>query len=154
MLVVRDEPDTRRMVVGLLAMLVTIATCAVAASFVKVNGPSLWSPAYAAALAGAAIGINAAVCLALDRHGSGAPQTGALLLWALLGATLSFAIPAVSYIFVWPALFALIARRSRHVVAEWVAAIVALMMLAGFAYSVAVVIMGVAGAGAIVLLSC
>jgi hypothetical protein len=150
-LVVRAEPDKWRTVVGLLAMLVTIAACAVAASLVKLSGASLWSPAYAAALASATIGINIAAYLALDRDHTGAPHTGALLLWALLGATFSFAIPALSFIFVWPALFALIARRSRHLVAEWVAAIVALMMLAGFGYSVAVVIMGVAGTGAIAL---
>lgn len=149
--VVRDETDRRGMLTGALAMLVTIAVCGVAANFVRLNGPALWSGAYGAALACAAIGLNIAVYLALDRRGGSGVHAGALLVWAVLGATLSFAVPAVSYILVWPALFALIARRSRHVVAEWVAVTVALLMLAGFAYSVAVVMLGVAGGGAIAL---
>ena len=52
----------------------------------------------------------------------------------------------------WPALFALIAAATRGAWSrEWIAAVVALMMLAGFAYTASVVMLGVAGAGAIVL---
>src|SRR5262249_20926733 len=94
---------------------------------------------------------NIAVYLPLARRFADRIHEGALLVWVLLGATLSFAIPAVSYPFVWPTLFALIAAYSRRVAAAWIAAFVALMMLAGFAYTTSVVMLGVAGAGAMVL---
>jgi hypothetical protein len=149
--VLSGEPEKGRALLGALAMIATVASCAVAASFVEVTGPALWSGAVAGAFALAAVGVNAAVYLLVDRQRTGAAHMGALLVWVLLGATLSFAVPAVSYIFVWPALFALVARHSRHVVAEWVAALVALVMLAGFAYSAAAVMLGVTGAGAAVL---
>lgn len=151
--VVREERDKRGMAFGIVTMIAATAVCAVAASFVSLTGPALWSGAYALPLVLAAIGINAAACLLIDRSRAGGVYTGAIVVWALLGITLSFAVPAVSYLFVWPALFALVARRSRHSVAEWVAAFVALMMLAGFTYTGAVIMLGVSGGGAVVLVA-
>ena len=136
---------------GSATMLVTTAVCAALTIFVKLSGPALWSGTYAAAIVIAAIGVNLTVYLLLDRRYPNRMHEGALFVWATLGATLSFAVPAVSYPFVWPTLFALIAWYSRRLIAEWIAAIVALMMLAGFAYTVSVVMLGVSGGGAIAL---
>jgi hypothetical protein len=59
----------------------------------------------------------------------------------------------VSYLFTWPLLFAAIARlvgRSRRIL-EWLAAAATLLLLAGFIYGVSVVMLGIAGAGAVAL---
>ena len=152
-IVVRDESNKRGMFLGIGAMIATVAVCGVAASFVVLRGPALWSGAYAMPLALAAIGVNGAVYLLVDRSHTGGAHTGAIVVWALLGATLSFAVPAVSYLFVWPALFALIARRSRNAIAEWIAAFVALMILAGFTYTGTITMLGVSGGGAVALVA-
>jgi hypothetical protein len=136
---------------GAAVLLAVVVVCGVAASFIRLSGPALWSGWWAAVLTLAAVGVNLAVCLALERRRPESPRAGALLVWSGLGIGLSFAAPAVSYPFVWPALFALIAERSRRIAAEWIVAIVALMMLAGFAYTATVVMLGVAGAGAVAI---
>jgi hypothetical protein len=152
-IIVHEERDKRGMAVGIATTIVATAACGVAASYVALTGPALWSGAYALPLVLAAIGVNGTAYLLADRSGTGAASTGAIVVWALLGATLSFAVPAVSYLFVWPTLFALVARRSRHVAAEWVAAFIALTMLAGFTYTGAVIMLGVSGGGAIALVA-
>jgi hypothetical protein len=151
LMMLNERGAARPILLGSAAMVVTVGLCAGLASFVRLTGPAVWSGIFAAALGLAAVGVNIAVYLVLARRYPDRIHEGALLVWAVLGATLSFAIPAVSYPFVWPALFALTAWYSRRLVAEWIAAIVALMMLAGFAYTVSVVMLGVAGAGGMVL---
>jgi hypothetical protein len=151
--VVREERDKRGMALGMVTMVVATAACGVAASFVALSGPALWSGAYALPLVFAAVGVNGALYLLIDRSGTGGAHTGALVVLAFVGITLSFAVPAVSYLLVWPTLFALAARRSRHAIAEWLAAFVALMMLAGFIFTSAVVMLGVSGAGAVALVA-
>jgi len=76
---------------------------------------------------------------------------GGLLVWALLGLTVSFAIPAVSYPHVRPARVGLVEVYKRRLAAEWIAAVVGITMLAGFAYAATVVMLGVGGAGAMAL---
>jgi len=146
-----ERGATSRVLLGSLAMVATTGVCAALASLVTLTGAARWSGLFAAPLALAAIGVNIAVYLPLSRRFGDRIHEGALLVWAVLGATLSFAIPAVSYPFVWPALFGVIAAYSRRLAAEWVAAIVAIMMLAGFAYAASVIMLGVAGAGAVLL---
>jgi hypothetical protein len=151
--VVREERDKRGMVLGMVTMIVTTAACGVAASFVALSAPALWSGAYALPLVLGAIGVNGAAYLLVDRSGTGGAHTGAIVVPALVGITLSFLVPAVSYLLVWPTLFALVARRSRQPIAEWIAAFVALMMLAGFTFTSAVVMLGVSGGGAVALVA-
>lgn len=153
MAMLKERGAAGAVLIGSAAMLATTALCAALTIPIKLSGPALWSGTYAAALALAAIGVNAAVYLLLDRRYPNRIHEGALLVWAVLAAALSFALPAVSYPFVWPTLFALIAWYSRRLVAEWIAAVVALMMLAGFAYTVSVVMLGVGGVGAIALVA-
>src|SRR4029079_10421103 len=57
----------------------------------------------------------------------------------------------VSYLFTWPLFFALVAARSRHPIAMWAAAAVTLLILAGLSFSVAAIMLGVSGMGAISL---
>jgi hypothetical protein len=148
--VVLSRAGAGRVLLGSLAMIVTTAACAGLASFVPLSGPAVWSGTFAAAFALAAAGVNMGVYLPLARRYGDRIREGALLVWAVLGAALSLVLPAVSYPFVWPALFGTIAAYSRRLAADWIAAIVGLMMLAGFAYTASVVMLGVAGAGAMV----
>jgi hypothetical protein len=74
-----------------------------------------------------------------------------LLFWLILALATSAAVPGASYLFTWPLLFALVAARSRHPIAEWVAAAVTIILLVGLVFSITAVMLGVAGLGAIVL---
>ncbi len=66
---------------------------------------------------------------------------------------MSIKAPGASYLFVWPLLFAAAAALASRWVrgAEWIAARDDAHPLVGFAYGVSVVMLGVAGAGAIAL---
>jgi hypothetical protein len=71
----------------------------------------------------------------------------------LVALALSVRVPGVAYLFTWPVLLAtaaLFLTRGR-VIGQWIAAIVTLLILAGFIYGVSVVMLGVAGVGAIAL---
>jgi hypothetical protein len=59
----------------------------------------------------------------------------------------------VSYLFAWPVIFAAAAAllKPGREVAQWVAAIITLLILVGFTYGVSVVMLGVGGVGAIAL---
>ena len=141
----------RRHVPGsLAAMVLGLVVCGVLAAQVELVGPAMWSGWYGAAIAAAAIGVNAALYVAADRKW-GEARAGGLTLWTLIAVALSVALPAVSYLFAWPVLFALVAARSRRPVAEWISALFALTLLAGLASTTAVVMLGVRGTGAVAL---
>jgi RNase P/RNase MRP subunit p29 len=96
-----------------------------------------------------------AACYALAKRWS-TPRglhVGALIVWLVLAFALAIRVPGVSYLFAWPLLFAAgaaLLTRGREV-AEWTAAVVTLLILVGFIYGVSVVMLGVAGTGAIAL---
>ena len=70
---------------------------------------------------------------------------------ALVAIATSFAAPGASYLFTWPLLFALVAARSGREIAWWLAVAVTLLLLAGLAYTIAAIMLGVAGPGSAVL---
>jgi len=78
---------------------------------------------------------------------------GALIVWALVGLAISIEAPGASYLFTWPALLvglaALAPKWTRA--AEWIALGVTLLLLVGFVYGVAVLMVGVVDSGAAVL---
>ncbi len=127
-----------------------VALCGVAAGLLRIGGPPEWSGWSGAALGFAVVAVNAAAYAAVDARWKSA-RAGGLLVWALLALATSVLAPTLSYLFVWPLLFALVAARSRHIVAEWIATAFALLLLAGFATAAAVIMLGVSGAGALAM---
>jgi len=142
--------DWRRAAIGAVIILSSIALSAALGRAVVLHGPSAWSGVFAAALALAVIALDIAVYVGASRWTSGL-HAGALIVWLALALASSILSPGVSYLFTWPLLFALAAARSRHVVAEWIAAAVTLIMLAGVGYAVSAIMLGVFGVGAIAL---
>ena len=152
-LLVRDRTGV---VTGWLAALVAIAlsggiTWAVAR---MLSGPAVWSGLFATGITLLAVSVTAA-CYAIAKRWS-TPRglhVGALIVWLAIALELAIRVPGISYLFTWPLLFAAAAAlltRGREV-AHWATAVVALLMLVGFFYSVSVVMLGVAGTGAIAL---
>ena len=143
-------------ITGVLASVVALALSGVVGWAIgrRLEGPAMWSGLYATALVLLALSVTAA-CRALAMRWS-TPRgmhTGALIIWLLLALGLSIKVPGTGYLFTWPLLIAAAAAllvRGR-VVGEWVAAAVTLLMLAGFAYGVSVVLLGIFTPGAIVL---
>lgn len=81
-------------------------------------------------------------------------QAGAIVAWTLIALLLSLKAPGASYLFVWPSIFFAIAfllGERRRVIALWIAAGLTLMLFAGLAYGVSVILLGVAGGGALAL---
>ena len=136
--------------IGAGVMLLAILASAGVGRFVNPRGPAMWSGLSAAALTLVVVAINAAGYGVARRRAADA-WYGALVVWLVLTVVTSIAAPGVSYLFTWPLLFALIAARSRHPIAMWVAAAVTLLILAGLAFSVAAIMLGVSGTGALAL---
>jgi hypothetical protein len=117
-------------------------------------GPAVWSGLNATGLVLLALSVTAA-CHAIARRWS-TPRglhVGALVVWLILALAASIRAPGVGYLFTWPLLFgagAALLPRGREI-GEWAAAIVTLLLLAGFIYGVSVVMLGVVGTGAIAL---
>jgi len=143
-------PMRRGILVGAAAMLLAVALSGAAARFVTLRGAAMWSGVYTAALALMVLAINAALYAAAKRRRSDL-EAGALVVWLLLALMTACLVPGVSYIFTWPLLFALVAARSRSVIAAWIAAAVTLLLLSGLAFATTAVMLGVSGAGAIAL---
>jgi hypothetical protein len=143
-------PMRRGILAGVATTVVAVAIAGVVARFVNLGGAARWSGVYAAALMFAVLAVNAAIYSAAKRRW---PElhAGVLVLWLILSVATSAIAPGASYLFTWPLLFALIAARSRHPVAEWIAAAVTILLLVGLVFSITAVMLGVAGAGAIVL---
>ncbi len=152
-LVVRDR---RGVVTGLLAALASIALSGAVGAIVGrfLKGPAVWSGMNAIGIVLLALAATTA-CYAVAKRWS-TPRgihVGALIVWLVFALVLSIRAPGTGYLFTWPLIFAAgAALLSRgRVVAEWAAAIVTLLLLAGFIYGVSVVMLGVTGAGAVAL---
>src|SRR5439155_5367811 len=80
-------------------------------------------------------------------------HVGYLIDLQVITLALAIRVPGISYLFTWPLLFAAgpALFTGGRGVAEWATAVVTLFMLVGFFYGVSVVMLGVAGAGAIAL---
>jgi len=132
-------------------MLAAVAVSGLLASQVRLSGPAAWSGLFAAAVAIVTIGLNLAAYFAARKRWNDDVYAGAVLVWVVLSIAASFASPGVSYLFTWPALLAVIALRTRHIAAHSATAAFTLTLLAGFAYTVTAVMLGVFGPGAIAL---
>lgn len=143
-------PTRRGIVPGVVATLLAVATAGVLARFVNLGGAARWSGVYTAALALGVLAVNAAIYSSAKRRWPDL-YAGVLVVWLLLSLVTSGWMPGASYLFTWPLLFALVAARSRNPIAEWVAALVTITLLAGFMFAVTAVMLGVGGAGAIAL---
>src|SRR2546423_12480346 len=154
-LVVRDR---RGVAAGVVATVVALAVSGGVALVVgkMLHGPGVWSGLNATAIVLFAVSV-AAACYSVAKRWSPSPtrglHVGALVVWLMLALALAVRVPGASYLFIWPLLFAASAAlltRGREV-ANWAAAIVTLLILVGFTYGVSVVMLGVAGTGAIAL---
>ncbi len=118
------------------------------------SGDPQWRGLYATAIALACVAVVLAIASTGKRwtRDSGL-WIGAIVVCAVAGLGLSIVAPGASYLFVWPALLAAMAALTPRVssAVEWIAAAVTMLLLVGFAYGVSVVMLGVAGAGAIAL---
>jgi hypothetical protein len=152
-LVVRDR---RGVGTGVLAAVVALVLSGAVGWMVgrMLHGPAVWSGLFATAIVLLGLSVTAA-CYALAKRWS-TPRglhVGALIVWLVLAFALAIRVPGVSYLFAWPLLFAAgaaLLTRGREL-AEWTTAVVTLLILVGFIYGVSVVMLGVAGTGAIAL---
>ena len=152
-LVVRDRKGVGTGVIAVLAAVALSGAVGWVAGRM-LRGPAIWSGLYATAIALLALSVTA-TCYAVARRWASCRglHVGALIVWVVLALVLSIRVPGVSYLFAWPLLFAAGAAfltRGREV-ADWLAAAVTLLILAGFVYGVSVVMLGVTGIGAIAL---
>ena len=119
------------------------------------SGDPQWRGLYALAVSIFCMAVVLALASMAKRwtHESGV-WMGAIVVCAIAGLALSIVAPGASYLFVWPALLAAVAvltpARARPVV-EWIAIAVTILLLIGFAYGVSVVMLGIAGVGAVAL---
>jgi hypothetical protein len=152
-LVIRDRKGVGT---GVLAALIAVVLSGAVGWMAgrMLDGPGIWSGWYATAIVLLALSVTAACYTVAE--GWSPPRglhVGALIIWLVLGFALAVQIPGVSYLFIWPLLFAAGAAfftRGREV-ADWVASVVTLLILVGFIYGVSVIMLGVTGAGAIAL---
>jgi hypothetical protein len=118
------------------------------------GGDPRWVGTSATTVSLAALAVTLAVVSSTRKWAfeSGA-RFGAMILWALLGLAISIKAPGASYLFTWPALLAGIAALvpTWTRAAQWVALGITLLLLVGFVYGVAVLMVGVSGGGAVVL---
>jgi hypothetical protein len=146
----------QRVLIGLLAAAAAVVLSALAGAVAGslAKGPAVWSGWYATADALVAIALTTACCAIARRWVPPlALRVGALVLWTILALAAALKAPGVAYLLEWPLLLAAIAlfvKRGRNV-ADWLASAATLLILAGFIYGVSVVMLGLAGAGAIAL---
>ena len=118
------------------------------------GGSALWSGWYGASITAACAAATLA-CLALAKRRSDGRglHAGALIVWTLLAVAISAKAPGVSYLFVWPALFAAMALLATRfeAPATWISAVAVLLLLPGLMYGASVIMLGVVGTGAIAL---
>ncbi|MGH7604102.1 MAG: M20/M25/M40 family metallo-hydrolase [Gemmatimonadaceae bacterium] len=134
----------------LVVVAISVAIAVIASALL--HGPAIWSGWYAAGVAFITLSATLVVS-SLARRWSTARgiHIGALVVWALLALALSILLPGVAYLFTWPLLFtagAALIVRGREA-AEWIAAAVTLLILAGLIYALPVVMLGVTRGGAI-----
>jgi peptidase M28-like protein len=152
-LVVRDRSGV---VTGVLATILALVLSGGVGWVVgrMLRGPAVWSGLNATAIVLLALSVTA-LCYSVARRWS-TPRglhVGALVVWMILAFALTLRVPAAGYLFTWPLLFAagaaLLTRGRR--VGEWATAVVTVLILVGFIYGVSVIMLGVAGTGAIAL---
>jgi hypothetical protein len=151
-IVVRER---KGVITGVLAALIAVGLSGVVGAVVGrfLHGPAVWSGLNAIGIVLLALSVTAA-CYAIAR-GWSTPRglhLGAMVVWLLL-ALATLRVPGIGYLFTWPLLFAAAAAlltRGREI-ADWATAVVTLLILVGFIYGVSVVMLGLAGAGAIAL---
>jgi len=152
-LVVRDR---RGVVTGVLATILAVVLSGGVGWVVgrMLRGPAMSSGLNATAIVLLALSVTA-LCYSVARRWS-TPRglhVGALVVWMILAFALTLRVPAAGYLFTWPLLFAagaaLLTRGRR--VGEWATAVVTVLILVGFIYGVSVIMLGVAGTGAIAL---
>ncbi len=146
--VVRHRP--KGVGVGVLATIAAVAISGAIGWMIRLHGPAMWSGTFAAAVALAIVAINLYL-YAVATGWSREAHAGALVVWAALALVVSIAAPGASYLLTWPLLFTLLAAWSQREAAWWVAVAVALLLLAGLAYSIAAIMIGVSGPGSAVL---
>lgn len=148
--------DRKGVGTGMLAALVAVVLSGAVGWVVgrMLDGPAVWSGLYATAIVLLALSSTAASYAVATRWSN--PRglhVGALIVWLVLVLMLAILAPGVGYLFTWPLLFAAGAAhltRGREA-AGWAAAVVTVLILVGFIYGVSVIMLGVAGAGAIAL---
>src|SRR5687768_7831820 len=148
--------DRKGVGTGVLTTLVAVALSGAVGWLVGgvLDGPAVWSGLYATAITLLALSVTAA-CYAVAKRKANPRglHVGALVVWLVLVLVLAVRAPGVSYLFTWPLLCVAGAAhlgRGREA-ADWVAAVVAVLILVGFIYGVSVIMLGVAGTGAIAL---
>ncbi|HWH53529.1 MAG TPA: M28 family peptidase [Gemmatimonadaceae bacterium] len=143
-------PPSAGMAWGFGASVIGTAVTALVAAHIELGGVAAWSGWSALAIVCFVLAVNAAMFALARRQRDDlrALHAGALVLWLIIAITTTIIAPGASYLFVWPLLFAAVAARSSSAVPHWISAIVALTLLAGFAYAAAVVTLGVATLGA------
>jgi MFS family permease len=133
---------------------VVLAACAAWAAGRIIKGPGLWSGLNALGIVLLVIAVGA-LCRRIgwrwtkDRG----LHVGGLVVLAIVGVVVSVLAPGVSYLIVWPTIFAAAAALWSHGrgVLDWLSVAVVLLILAGFSYGASVVMLGLTGAGAIAL---
>ncbi len=144
------RPMWRASLIGAVVMLLSLGIVALIARSINLAGPARWSGLYAIAIVLGAAGINV-VIYGFAKRWKPEIWSGAFVIWLILSLVTSAWLPSVSYPFTWPLLFALIAARSRHPVARWLAVAITVLILGGLSYLAAAVMLGLAGIGAIAL---
>jgi hypothetical protein len=153
---------------GFVAGLVTMAVGALfgwgfGATLVRVHatmadGDPRWSETYAAAVMLAVLALTMGLHrLALWKRQGGGAELGALAWWSLVGIAVTIAMPAASFLFTWPLLFAVIAAQRAPAVPiaggvlHWLAVVVVLLFVAPMAYNMSVTALGLDATGAAIL---
>ena len=151
-LVIRER---KGVITGVVAGIIAVALSGVAGAIVGkfLDGPAVWSGLNAIGIVLLALSVTAA-CYAVGRRWSPPRglQVGAIIICLLLALAV-LGVPGIGYLFTWPVLFAAgaaLLTRSREV-AHWATSVVTVLILVGFIYGVAVVMLGLRGAGAIAL---
>ncbi|HEY4130796.1 MAG TPA: M28 family peptidase, partial [Gemmatimonadaceae bacterium] len=144
------RPMWRASLAGAVVMLVAIVVVALIARSINLTGPARWSGLYAIAIVLGAAGVNV-VLYRLAKRWQPDAWAGALVVFSLLAVVTSALLPSVSYPFTWPLLFALVAARSRHPVAQWFSVAITILILAGFSYLTGAVMLGLGSQGSIAL---
>lgn len=156
-----DERWLRGALIGLGISIAAIVVCGIVAAVIGAclgaihahlpwGGWPEWSGLYAAAVALVVIAIVLFARAFTARWA--APRAfhlGVVALWTLIAVALSVVAPATTYLFIWPAVIALVALAVDRVWIDWLTAIAAILLGAGFAFAVGAIMLGLAGAGAV-----
>jgi hypothetical protein len=132
---------------GLLAAM--IVSCAIG-TMIVLSGPARWSGLWATAIVLLMLAVNT-LAMHVTKRWSTDARGGALVVWAVLTAVSCLWVPGASYLFLWPFVFATIAARWPRPITEWLSAAVTIFVLVGGTYGTSVVLLGLAGAGVLLI---